>query len=205
MPKEHSFEEYKKAQQRTLIRRISIIVLIAFALVGVLYGLSHYSQIAVAELPGEGFTSLGQEHIALNADLPTPYNSNPPTSGAHYAEPANWGIYDYEVNDKIFIHNLEHGGIWIAYKPGVSKGIVDDLIDIADSLGRVKIVMAPRAANDADVAIAAWTRVQKFTVAGDRLSDDQKKAIHAFYNDLVNRGPEAVPASMPGIDPKNAK
>ena len=150
--------------------------------------------------PGDTFVGQGQEHVALNYLFT--YNSNPPTSGPHYSDPGNWGIYDYEVADKIFIHNLEHGGIWISYRPGVSAKAIEDLKSIVNEFDGSQIVMEPRSANDTDVAIAAWTHVYKFNLAGDGLTDKQKEDIRTFYMALKNHGPEFVPG-MPGIDPKS--
>ncbi len=151
------------------------------------------------------FEQVGREHIGLNDSLPKEYNSNPPSSGAHYGSPANWAVYDYEVNDKIFIHNLEHGGIWISYKPSVSGDVVKELKSIVDGFGGLKLVMAPRPANDADVAVAAWTHVYKFNVSGDHLSDQQKTDIKNFYKSFLDHAPEDVPSFMGGVDPKEAK
>jgi len=151
------------------------------------------------------YESLGQQHIALNDTPPKEYNSNPPSSGGHYSTPANWGVYDYEVNDKLFIHNIEHGGIWIAYKPSVSPDVVKELKAFVDSLGGLKIVMAPRSANDADVAIVAWTHVYKFNVADGHLSDQQKADMGNFYKSFLDHSPENVPSFMGGVDPKEVK
>ena len=43
------------------------------------------------------------------------YNSIPPTSGTHWAVPAEWGIYDEPVPNERQVHNLEHGGVMIQY------------------------------------------------------------------------------------------
>lgn len=155
--------------------------------------------------PGQTYEDLGQQHITLQDALPREYNSNPPSSGAHYASPANWGIYDYEVHDRLFIHNLEHGGIWIAYKPSVSPEVIAELKAIVDGFGGLKIVMAPRSANDADVAVAAWTHVYTFAISDNRLSDQQKTDIKNFYKALRDHAPEDVPSFMGGVDPKEVK
>lgn len=149
------------------------------------------------------YENQGQEHVPLDHQFS--YNSNPPTSGPHYATDANWGVYDYEVNDKLLIHNLEHGGIWISYRPGVSPQVVEDLKAVIKDLGESKIVMAPRSANDKDVAVAAWTHLLTLDHAGQSLTADDKDRISSFYKVYLNRGPEMVPAYMPGIDPKDAK
>ena len=64
---------------------------------------------------GESFPILTSTHIKVDATH-LPYNSNPPTSGDHYAQPADWGVYQNELPDEQLVHNLEHGGIWISYK-----------------------------------------------------------------------------------------
>ena len=155
------------------------------------------------DAPGESFPMQGQEHVAL--DYQFSYNSNPPTSGPHFRSPANWGAYDYEVNDKLFIHNMEHGGVWISYRPSVDAQVVEHLKAIVDEFGGSKIVIAPRAVNDTDVAVAAWTRLLKINLAGGDISDDQLNQIRAFYKAYKNRGPEFVPDTMPGVDPKSVQ
>ncbi len=200
-------QRIKQAIRRKFMRRIygtGAVVILAGAVVWVIVIISRKTPVT-APANTHVYENLGQEHIALNDAPPKAYNSNPPTSGGHYASPASWGIYDYEVNDKIFIHNLEHGGIWISYKPSVSPDVVAELKKIVDGFGGVKIVMAPRGINDADVAVASWVHVYKFDISGGHLSDDQKRDIKNFYNALRDHAPEDVPAFMPGVDPKEAK
>lgn len=155
------------------------------------------------EGPGESFASQGQDHVALRT--PFEYNSNPPSSGPHYQSQANWGIYDHEVLDQIFIHNLEHGGIWIAYRPTIAPQALEDLKALVKELAGRKIVMAPRAANDADVALVSWTRVLKFDLVGSGLSPDQQALVRAFHRAWINHSPEQVPDFMPGVDPKSVQ
>lgn len=201
------FKKYRtdQALQRKKTKRFIWIVAVIIILVGGIYWIVSYNKAREANLPGVYYPEIGAEHIGLNDAPPKPYNSNPPSSGGHYGQQANWGIYDYEVNDRIFMHNLEHGGIWIAYRPTTSLAIVDDLKGIIKEFGGSKIVMAPRSANDADIAVAAWTRVFKFDVVGERLTDSEKDQIRAFYRGLKNRGPEFVPDTIPGIDPKSVQ
>lgn len=200
--------ELKKARMDSAIRRLRMIrlfiVLGIIIFIAVVVGVSIWAARRKAErqILGEVFANQGQEHVALGNEFM--YNSNPPTSGPHYAQPANWEIYDYEVNDGIFIHNLEHGGIWISYRPTISAQAMEDLKSIVNEFRGSQIVMAPRASNDTDVAVAAWTQLLKFDLTGDGLSDEQKDEIRAFYKALKNHGPEFVPG-MGGIDPKTVQ
>lgn len=198
-------QRINRAIRRTMMRRVYWISGSVLVVAGIIWLGIIISKKTTIVPPGQTYENLGQEHIGLQDKLPREYNSNPPTSGAHYASPANWGIYDYEVNDRIFIHNLEHGGIWIAYKPSIPAEVVTELKAIADEFGGLKIVMAPRSANDADVAVAAWRHVHTFNISGGHLSDQQKTDIKNFYKALRDHAPEDVPSFMGGVDPKEVK
>src|SRR3989338_8411314 len=103
------------------------------------YGLTLLVRQDKQPLPGEAFAIQGQEHIAVGASHPE-YNSNPPTSGWHYAQSANWGVYQTELPDEQVIHNLEHGGVWISYT-GIDDTTKAALENIAAS--RPKIIVTP--------------------------------------------------------------
>lgn len=198
-------DRIEKAIRRKRIKQIAWIAGILLAIVLVIGAIVWAGRWRERTLPGVLYPAVGQEHIALNDSLPKAYNSNPPSSGAHFSSPANWSAYDYEVNDKIFIHNLEHGGIWIAYRPNMSARVVEDLKNIVSEFNGSKIVMAPRSANDADIALVAWARVLKFNLTEGMLSDNNKNDIRRFYRAFKNRGPEFVPDTMPGVDPKSVQ
>ena len=205
---EISKSEFKKGRMEQAARKKKLKMVFWIAapilVIGlIIFGIVRYSSYRARNLPGVSYPAQGQEHVTLNASFD--YNSNPPSSGPHYGQPANWGTYDYEVNDKIFIHNLEHGGIWITYRSSVSSKAIEDLKKIAEEFSGSKIVMAPRSANDTDIAVAAWMRVLKFNLSGDTLSDTQKDEIKEFYRRLKNHGPEFVPETMPGVDPKEVQ
>ncbi|MBI3442354.1 MAG: DUF3105 domain-containing protein [Candidatus Sungbacteria bacterium] len=199
-PKKFRIDE---AVRRRKIRRTLWIVGILLAVAAGVWLIGWLAIRSAKNAPGISYQEVGREHIDLHAPVPKPYDSNPPSSGAHYPTPANWGVYDYEINDKIFIHNLEHGGIWIAYRPNVPAKVIEDLKGIVKEFGGSKIAMAPRSANDADIAIVAWTRVLKFNLDNGALSDKQKDDLRAFYRAFKNHGPEFVPEDMGGVDPKS--
>ena len=58
----------------------------------------------------EEFKGLPPAHLQ-NPDAPVKYNSFPPSSGPHYAQPAPWGVYPDSIKQTILVHNLEHGGV----------------------------------------------------------------------------------------------
>ena len=136
--------------------------------------------------PGVESPSLGQQHV-LPSSPEIMYNSNPPTSGPHYSTAAQSGIYDTEFPDRELIHNIEHGHIWISYRPDLPKDEIEQLAVIAKSYG-TKIVMAPRAKDESPIAIAAWQHLLK-------LNTVDEVQIRAFINARQGHGPESVPDS----------
>lgn len=64
-------------------------------------------------LPGEAVADMGNNHVTDIADIT--YNSNPPSSGPHFAVWAKPGVYDRFISDGYFIHSMEHGYIIIWY------------------------------------------------------------------------------------------
>ena len=128
-----------EARRRKMMKQIFWIGVIVVGVIAVVGGIIWLVGENNKEKPGVYYPQVGQEHIQLKDPLPKEYNSNPPSSGAHYPSPANWGVYDYEVNDKIFIHNLEHGGVWIAYRPSVPTKVVDELRTIVNEIGRAHV------------------------------------------------------------------
>jgi hypothetical protein len=67
-------------------------------------------------IPGEEVEELGREHIQDISEIQ--YNSNPPTSGNHFAYWAKKGVYDRVISDGYLIHSLEHGYVNISYNCG---------------------------------------------------------------------------------------
>lgn len=147
-----------------------------------------------SQLLGTKYPELARDHIQPGTKTPVPYNSNPPSSGPHYYDndcPAKWGTIDPSPvqPDECYIHNLEHGGIWITYRPDLPQDQIDKLKQIVQSLppdsqfNEQKVIMTPRAANDQAISLAAWTYVYS-------LSQPDEAKIKQFYQDHVNKGPE---------------
>jgi hypothetical protein len=108
------------------------------------------------------------------------YNSVPPTSGQHYqqpAAPAPWGIKDTTLPNEVTTHNLEHGGVVIAYN-NLSTSEVDQLKGIVRQLvtaGYRKVILEPYPElTDAKVALTAWSWLYKLPTV------DQTQIIRFF-------------------------
>ncbi len=108
---------------------------------------------------GETHEIEGSQHIPDGTKVD--YKTNPPTSGNHFAQPANWGAYDHELPDEQLVHNLEHGGVTIFYNPDkVDKKTIETLIQLAKPYPN-KSIVAPRSKNDTAIALVSWRRLLK--------------------------------------------
>lgn len=183
--------EQQRARERARRRRrigviaaVGAVVLIAGGLV---YQRMQEGERSVAAAAGKAgctkvkqFAEQDRDHIPANAPDPK-YNSNPPTSGPHLQQPANWGSYDEPVDDKILIHNLEHGGVIIHYK-GISDAEADRVSAIADDHDS-GVIAQPNEKITKPIALTAWRNLQTC----EKVSEP---VIRDFISEYCNKGPE---------------
>lgn len=174
---------FERSRKRSKLLKWFIFVLV---LAAVAWGGYLWAKKSEAGKPGEAISEQPRTHIQPDEPIPGLYLSNPPVSGWHYPQSAEWGIYDKELPDQTLIHNLEHGGVWISYKtPDASLELINNLKRVAGEYKR-KVILTPRSANDSLIAVAAWDRLDKFDYFDEARI---KKFIKAF----INKGPEFVP------------
>jgi hypothetical protein len=131
----------------------------------------------------------------------TKWNTDPPTSGPHYAVAAIFGIYEDELEMARLVHNLEHGGIYILYGKDVPDSTVEQLRSFYDD-HKTGTVMAPLDRLGDEFAVGAWV------VDGDthdgflaKCSTFDENAMSTFFRSLQFRGPERFDPSQlqPGL------
>ena len=138
--------------------------------------------------PGQNVPIQGFEHVRPGQPHP-PYNSDPPTSGWHYAQPAPAGFHDSPVPDEQLIHNLEHGHVVISYdcsKLTNCEQVKARLRRLIQRFNARKVVAVPRQNADAAIALTAWGRI-------DKLDRYDERRIVAFIRTWRDRGPERLP------------
>lgn len=129
-------------------------------------------------------------HIPVDSD-PGQYNSDPPTSGPHYAEEARAGFFEnnnYQFPAGYLVHNLEHGYVIFWYNCNLldESGCTDLKAQIKttmDDLGGIKLVAYPWHSLEVPLAMTSWGRLQRF----EKFDSEQARA---FYRANLNRAPE---------------
>lgn len=130
------------------------------------------------------------QHIPMDSD-PGEYNSDPPTSGPHYAEEARAGFYDsnnYQFPAGYLVHNLEHGYVIFWYNCDLldETGCADlkeQIKTTMDDLGGTKLIAYPWPSLDVPLVMTSWGRLQ-------RLETFDSEQVKAFYRANLNRAPE---------------
>ena len=120
------------------------------------------ARVAPGETIGTKVSDQGNTHISDSQHFT--YNSVPPTSGSHWQSPSSWGIKDSQEPNERTTHNLEHGGIVIAYNPNVATDDVNRLKALVRGVSGTyhKIVLEPYAQlTDAAIAVTAWDWILK--------------------------------------------
>ncbi|PTA66775.1 DUF3105 domain-containing protein [Deinococcus arcticus] len=84
------------------------------------------------------------------------YAQRPPAGGPHNGSWQNCGIYDRPIYDEYAVHSLEHGAVWVSYKPGLSTSQVLQLKERV--AGRTYILLSPHETQTAPIVLTAWNK-----------------------------------------------
>jgi hypothetical protein len=120
------------------------------------------------------------------------YKTNPPTSGTHFPEWAQDGVYAPGTEPQLgqLVHTLEHGRIDVQYKPGTPQQVVDQLrAFVAENDGYHMVMFQNPTGMDAQVAFTTWGQ----SLTCDQVTDKTWDAARAFRDSYIDKGPETVP------------
>ena len=136
-----------------------------------------------AALRGEAVRVGPAAHVAAASALEIP-EGQPPAGGPHLIAPHPTGIFEQPVPDGNVIHSLEHGIVWITYRPDlISTKDLETLRAVARAYAG-DVILSPRPANSAAVSAVSWER------RANMASPVTEKALRDFVTTNRNRSPE---------------
>lgn len=224
LQKQEKVEARQKSARSKLFTRFGL----GLALIAALAGAGWFVfSVVLTPLPGQKVPEMGRDHIAVGTSH-APYNSNPPTSGPHYADTANWGVHQTTIQDEYLIHNLEHGGVIVHYKcpePEPTPQPYATPSASPNSTGTATDAATPSAILDQSALACALIKNQLESVVRQYsakviLQPNQKidatvaltawtridmfdtlelDRVKRFIDAYRNRGPENVPDNMPSV------
>jgi hypothetical protein len=137
-----------------------------------------------AENPG----MLTRTHV----DGPVDYQVLPPVGGDHNGVwlNCNGEVFEQPVPNENAVHSLEHGAVWVTYRPDLPADQVSALAERVQ--GQDKLFMSPYPELDAPISLQAWGYQLKVDDAGDERIDRFIQAVR------VNASPEGPTAPCDG-------
>jgi putative peptide zinc metalloprotease protein len=122
-----------------------------------------------------------------HVQTPVIYTQDPPVGGNHAPIWQNCGFYDAPIVAENAVHSLEHGAVWITYRPDLSTDQVDTLRQLAG--GNTYVLVSPYPDLTAPAVASAWgLQLQLDSVEDPRL----EQFVRAF-----RLGPQAPESGGP--------
>ncbi|MBI3953805.1 MAG: DUF3105 domain-containing protein [Chloroflexi bacterium] len=184
----------RREQRSRALLRVAIVAAVAAVVVGAVVAIIVTQRRPAAPPAGTQARAVPLE-AACNLPPPVPcphldegarytrYNSDPPTSGPHWPQPADWGAYERPLPPERLIHNLEHGGIVVYYS---CRDCPDLVVQLKDALkGSRHSVLVPYYDMKHRIALTAWGYI-------DELDTFDRDRVLAFIRAYIDRGPERV-------------
>jgi hypothetical protein len=109
----------------------------------------------------QSFTGLTRNHTSNQVVYP----QNPPVGGDHSTQIVNCGVYTHPINKWEAVHSLEHGAVWVTYRPDLPQQQIDALAKEAAS--HPYELLSPYPGLPSPVVASAWGEQLKVASAQD--------------------------------------
>lgn len=93
------------------------------------------------------------------------YEQTPPVGGPHHPAWQNCGIYDQPIRSENAVHAMEHGALWITYRPDLDTDELALLRELAG--GRRYLLLSPYPDLPAPIVASGWGVQIQVERAGD--------------------------------------
>ncbi|MEE4545132.1 DUF3105 domain-containing protein [Streptomyces sp. V4-01] len=107
------------------------------------------------------YGNLARNHVTTKVKYP----QTPPVGGNHNPVWLNCGVYDKPVANENAVHDMEHGAVWITYKPDLPAAQVASLKKTVGS--QTYLDLSPYPGLPAPVVASAWGKQLKLQSATD--------------------------------------
>jgi Protein of unknown function (DUF3105) len=184
MPKERSPRQDRKAAQReeaertkrrnAVLWRVALVVLVA---IGAAFSYRYYTQRRLLDTVTSANYPAGQ-HLAGPID----YKESPPVGGPHNVVWQNCSIYHVPIHNEHAVHSMEHGAVWITYRPDLPPDQVRILDEVASD---DFMLLSPYPGLAAPVVASAWNHQIRLESATD-------PRLRAFIGEYKNN-PQTTP------------
>ena len=115
--------------------------------------------------PPSGVENINVGPPGRHTESPVKYAQTPPAGGKHNPVWQNCGFYSKPVPNETSVHSLEHGAVWITYKPDLPKDQINEIKNTADN--KTYILASPYKGLSSPVVASAWGKQLRLDSADD--------------------------------------
>lgn len=131
-----------------------VLVLVGFASVLVAVQRMEADDPATASGGSADLSAVKTYEVSANHKTgPLEYQQSPPVGGDHNPVWLNCGVYDTEVPNENAAHSMEHGAVWLTYRPNLPDADVEQL---QEALPSTYAILSPYEDQQAPVVASAW-------------------------------------------------
>jgi hypothetical protein len=181
---------YRKVQPLMAFARLGV----AVASVVVIAACSNSSSSSAAKKTAEATLDMSavktyQLAAPMHLETAISYPQSPPVGGDHNPAWQNCGYYPEPVQSELAVHSLEHGAVWITYRPGLSENDLGGLRALTQN--QTHVLVTPYPGLSSAVVASAWGH----QLALDDVSDPRLATFISTYQQGLQTLEPGAPCS----------
>jgi hypothetical protein len=154
--REERKKRYQKQQRDWMLTKIGAAVVAVALLVGLGFAIYNYAEDRQNNVKPEGvqeYSYAGGSHTQQSG-TPVEYTESPPVGGEHDTAWQTCAVYDAPIYNWHAVHSLEHGAVWITYRPDLPQEQIDELKDKFE--GQTYVLVSPYPDLQSPIVATAW-------------------------------------------------
>ncbi len=165
-----AYERQRRIRQWTRIGGALVAVLIVAGIGWTAFAYIEDSRLNKVPEGTQTFQYAGGDHTQQPGET-VAYAENPPVGGTHDSVWQNCGYYAAPVRSENAVHSLEHGAVWITYRPDLPRDQVDRLRKRAEDQTYVLVSPYPNLPDGVNVVASAWNQQLQLPAVDDEKLD----------------------------------
>lgn len=158
---------FEKQRRQWLITRLAFGLLGLLVVGGVAFGVFRWNEDQQNNVRPEGVRDF--EYAAGDhSTAPVQYAEVPPVGGQHDPTWQNCGYYDQPIRNENAVHSLEHGAVWLTYRPDLPA---DQIALLREKAEQTYILVSPYEEQASPVVASSWNHRLELEGAADERLD----------------------------------